>query len=88
MAKNTWIFWPLSGLERVKVEYSQPYLGMTAAFSGSWFSVSLRSLSNSQNHRWLRLAETVEGHPVYTLLKQGHLKPVAQDHVQVAFECL
>lgn len=34
MPKISGFLWALSGLERMKVEYFQPHLGLTAVFSG------------------------------------------------------
>lgn len=76
--------WLLKALKKVKAEYSQPCLGLPAVFSGWCFTMSLRWWSNSQNHRWLRLAETVGVHLVHTSSQVGHLKPVA--HVQMTFK--
>lgn len=44
---------------------------------------------NSENHRMVEVGNCLwrsSGSPL--LLKQGHLEPIAQDHVQTAFECL
>lgn len=63
--------WLLNVLKRVEADYSQPCLGLLAVFSGWCFTVSLRWWSNSQNHRWLRLAETVGVHLVHTSAQVG-----------------
>jgi len=39
-----------------------------------------------QNHKRLRLEVASEGYLIQSLLRQGHLGPVTQDHVQRASE--
>lgn len=44
---------------------------------------------NTQNHRMVEVGRDLyRSSGPNPLLKQGHLKPVAQDHVQMIFHCL